>query len=252
MTDQKPARRAGAFAPILAGLLVVLKSGKFLGTFATMLFSMVVYATIFGPSYAVGFVGLIFFHEMGHFLAARQRGLAVGAPTFIPFVGAWIQLKEQPHDVETEAYVGIAGPVLGTVASLLCYGFGHAKGNELFLALAYSGFFINLFNLLPLSPLDGGRITAILSPRIWFLGVPILVALFLWKPSPIIVLIGILAIPSLIKAWKFNPADPANAAYYAVAPALRIQYGFLYLALTGFLAVMMNEVHQALEPIRTI
>src|SRR3984957_3142962 len=115
VTEKNKGSRSGIIAPIVAGLLLLLKSGKFLTTIATMLFSMVVYATIFGPAYAVGFVGLIFVHEMGHFLAARQRGLAVGAPAFIPFVGAWIQLKEMPHDVETEAYVGIAGPVTGTV-----------------------------------------------------------------------------------------------------------------------------------------
>ena len=244
----KPARRTGGvLAPIAAGLLILLKSGKFLTTIASMLFSMVVYALIFGPAYAVGFVLLIFVHEMGHFLAARQRGLAVGAPTFIPFVGAWIQLKEMPHDVETEAYVGIAGPVMGSFGALICYWIGRTNGNDLFLALAYTGFFINLFNLLPLSPLDGGRITAILSPRIWLLGAPILVALFFWRPSPILILIAILSIPSLIRAWRFNPADPANAAYYAASPALRVQYGFLYLVLMGFLAVMMGEVHQSLE-----
>ena len=64
---------------------------------------------------------LIFVHERGHFLAARQRGLNVGAPTFIPFVGAWIELKDLPHDVETEAWVGLAGPLLGSVGALACY-----------------------------------------------------------------------------------------------------------------------------------
>ena len=106
---------------ILLLLLGGLKLGKIALTGGTMLLSMVVYSFIFGWWYAVGFVLLILFHELGHYAAAKQRNLNVGAPTFIPFVGAWIQLKEQPMDVETEAYVGIAGPVAGTFAATACY-----------------------------------------------------------------------------------------------------------------------------------
>ncbi len=100
----------------LLALLAGAKFGKILLTSGTMLLSVITYSFIYGWWYAVGFLGLILCHEMGHFLAARQRGLDVGAPTFIPFVGAWIQLKEQPMDVETEAYVAMAGPVVGTIA----------------------------------------------------------------------------------------------------------------------------------------
>ena len=88
---------------LLLKLLVLFKLGKAGGTLVTMLLMLAVYAGMFGWRYAAGFVFLLFVHEMGHFLAARQRGLAVGSPTFIPFVGAWIQLKEMPHDAETEA-----------------------------------------------------------------------------------------------------------------------------------------------------
>ena len=106
---------------VLLLLFAGLKFGKVALTGGTMLLSMVVYSFVFGWWYAVGFVLLILFHELGHYAAAKQRNLDVGAPTFIPFVGAWIQLKEQPMDVETEAYVGIAGPVAGTVAAMACY-----------------------------------------------------------------------------------------------------------------------------------
>src|SRR3954464_9204353 len=108
-------------AKLLGWLFVAGKFGKLLTTGGTMIISMFAYSLIFGWRYAVGFVLLIFFHEMGHYVAARQRGLDVGAPTFIPFVGAWIQLKDMPHDVETEAYVGFAGPIAGTVAAIACY-----------------------------------------------------------------------------------------------------------------------------------
>jgi Zn-dependent protease len=124
-----------------------------------MLLSLVVYATIWGWRYAAGFIALLFAHEMGHYVAARQRGLDVGAPAFIPFVSAWIALKDQPVDVETEAYVAIAGPVVGTAAALAVYLWARSEDSGLLLAIAYSGLFLNLFNLLPISPLDGGRVT---------------------------------------------------------------------------------------------
>ena len=81
-----------------------LKLGKVLMSAGTMLASIAVYALFYGWRFAAGFVALLLVHEAGHYLAAQRR-LGVGLPTFIPFVGAWIQLKEMPHDAETEAYV---------------------------------------------------------------------------------------------------------------------------------------------------
>src|SRR3954470_23300990 len=152
---------------LLATLFAAGKLGKVALTGGTMLLSVIAYAFIFGWWYAVGFVLLIFIHEMGHYIAAKQRGLNVGAPTFIPFVGAWIQLKDQPHNAETEAYVGLAGPLAGTFGALACYFFGREHQSSLLLALAYAGFFLNLFNLIPLSPFDGGRISDVISPKLW-------------------------------------------------------------------------------------
>src|SRR3954463_9011386 len=103
----------------LALLFSAFKLGKVGGTILTMLISLAVYAGIFGWRYAAGFIGLMLVHEMGHFIAAKQRGLPVGTPPFIPFVGAWIELKDRPMDVETEAYVASAGPFLGTVGATL-------------------------------------------------------------------------------------------------------------------------------------
>src|SRR5262245_8185510 len=120
-----------------------------------MLLSVFVYAFIFGWWYAVGFVVLLLVHEMGHYVAARRRGLDVGAPTFIPFVGAWIELKQMPHDAETEAYVGFAGPLVGSLGALACYFLARNYDSDLLLALSYAGFFLNLFNLIPISPFDG-------------------------------------------------------------------------------------------------
>jgi Zn-dependent protease len=232
---------------LLAALLAAGKLGKVALTGGTMLISVFAYALIFGWWYAVGFVVLIFIHEMGHFVAARMRGLDVGAPTFIPFVGAWIEMKTMPHDVETEAYVGVAGPLAGTAGALVCYFLARSYNSDLLLALSYAGFFLNLFNLIPLSPFDGGRITAILSPRMWLLGVPILVGLFFWMPSPMLILVAILAAPQVMKAFKYDPNAPENVQYYGVSLEHKISYGALYLALAAYLAVMSHDVHEMLE-----
>lgn len=230
-------------------LLGSLKLAKLFTTVGTMLVSIVVYSFIFGWLYAAGFVLLILIHELGHYIAARQRGLDVGAPTFIPFVGAWIQMKDMPHDVETEAYVGFAGPLVGSIGALGCYYLARHYDSDLLMALAYSGFMINLFNLIPVSPLDGGRITAVLSPKIWLLGVPVLAGLFFYMPSPMLILVAVLAIPQLLKAFKHDPDGP-DAAYYRVSAETKVTYALYYIGLTAFLAIMTYDLHEMLGTIR--
>jgi len=235
---------------LLLLLLSGLKFGKLLTTGGTMLISLVVYGFIYGWRYAAGFIALLFVHEMGHYLAAKQRGLDVGAPTFIPFVGAWIELKQLPHNAETEAFVGLGGPVLGSIGALGCYFLARNGGPELhwLLAVSYSGFFLNLFNLIPISPLDGGRITAVLSPRIWLLGVPVLVGLFVLNPSPMLIIIALLAAPQVMQAWRHlrGQQDPSQMGYYQASLEDKLTYGFAYLGLLAFLAVMTHDVHQML------
>ncbi len=236
-------------------LLLLLSGAKFAKLFTTggtMLISVVVYAFIFGWKYAVGFVLLLFVHEMGHYMAAKQRGLDVGAPTFIPFVGAWIQLKQLPHDAETEAFVGLGGPLLGTVGALCAYWLAKSYDSSWMLAVAYSGFFLNLFNLIPMSPFDGGRITAVLSPRIWFVGVPVLIALFFYHPSPMLILIAVLAGPQLLKAWRYRSDSEEAKTYYAVSNKIKMEYGAYYLLLLVFLSMISYEVHEQLQAISRV
>ena len=229
---------------LIAWLLVAGKMGKLLTTGGTMLISMFVYSFVFGWPYAVGFVLLILVHEMGHYIAARQKGLNVGAPTFITFVGAWIELKDLPHDVETEAYVGFAGPIVGTLGAIACYWAARVYNSQLMLALAYSGFMLNLFNLIPISPLDGGRITAIISPKVWLFGMPMLAALFFYSPSPMLILIAVLAIPQIKLALKKDGgASEKPAGYYEVSTETRVNYAVFYLGLAAFLAIMTYQLH---------
>jgi Zn-dependent protease len=225
---------------LLLGLLAAGKLGKVALTGGTMVLSVFGYALVFGWPYAVGFVALIFVHEMGHFIAARQRGLEVGAPVFIPFVGAWVALKTTELDPETEGHVALAGPVIGSVGAFLCYLYATASQERLWYALAYAGFFINLFNLIPLRPLDGGRIVRLISAKMWLLGVPILVAVFLWRPSPLLILIALMAAPEIWASLR-GRADDAAAA---TPPAVKLRFGAAYLGLALALAVMAFEVHE--------
>ncbi len=236
---------------LLVLLLSGVKLGKLFTTDGTMLLSVIVYAFVWGWRYAVGFVVLMFVHEMGHYIAARQRGLDVGAPTFIPFVGAWIELKDMPHDAETEAYVGMGGPLVGTVGALVCYFIARDTHTDWLLAVAYSGFFLNLFNLIPMSPLDGGRITQVISPWLWLAGVPILLAMMIWSPSPMLILIAVLAGSQLWTAWSHRN-DPAAQAYRMASMETRIGYAACYVALVGFLAVMTYDVHEMLQAAATV
>ena len=233
---------------LLSGFKLV-KLSKFLLSGGSMIITIFAYSLIFGWRYAAGFVALIVIHEAGHYVAARQRGLAVSLPTFIPFVGAWVELKDQPRNAETNAYIGIAGPVAGSVAALICYFLGKNYGSNLMLALAYAGFMINLFNLIPLAPLDGGHITAILSPRVWLAGAVILVALMFYRPSPMLILIGVLAIPQVWAAWR-GRNEEETADYYDTPLKTRIEYGLYYLCLVAFLAILSFDLHEQLATIR--
>jgi Zn-dependent protease len=225
-------------------LAKVAKFGKFLLSGGSMLLTIFTYAWIYGWQYAVGFVGLILCHEMGHFLTAKQRGLDVGAPTFIPFVGAWIQLKDQPHDAETEAYIGIAGPMVGTLAAFICFILADGQKGIL-MALAYAGFVLNLFNLIPVTPLDGGRILGIVSPKLWGFGLLALVGTFFIIPNPLIILIAIVAAPKVWAAWKGE--SPMPESYYSVSSKVRSKYLIQYLVLVGFLTVMSAGVHETMS-----
>lgn len=206
-----------------------------------MILSVFIYAVAYGWAYAVGVVGLLFVHEMGHFVAARKRGLEVGAPVFIPFVGAWVSLKTTHLEPETEAYIGLAGPMLGTAGAFLCYLFALENGEKLWMAIAYSGFMLNIFNLIPLTPLDGGRIVRVISPKLWLLGVPLLVGVFLWKPSPLLLIIAILAAPQV---WAACRGDEASIGKAIASRKVKMAYAVQYLVLVASLAMFAFDAHE--------
>jgi Zn-dependent protease len=192
--------------------------------------------------FALGLVGLLFVHEMGHVLEARRQGLPVSAPVFIPFMGALITMKQMPHNAWREARLAIAGPILGTLGALVFYALGVAYDSRELKALAFLGFFINLFNLIPVIPLDGGRIAAALHPAVWFLGFIALVALVIYRPNGILIIIVILAATELWRRWQMR-RFPQMQEYYRVPPRLRLVMGLLYFGLAAALVFLMHETH---------
>jgi Zn-dependent protease len=224
----------------LLALLSAGKLGKILFSAGSMLVSIVVYGQMFGWRYAIGFVVLLWVHEMGHFVAARQRGLQVGLPTFIPFVGAWINLKTQDLDPETTAFVGMAGPLLGSTAAFVVFLAATEYHSQWLMALAYAGFVLNLFNLIPIAPLDGGHIVGVISPKLWILGIPLLVGLYFWRPSPLLIIIAIMAVPRL---WAMLRGQLPAAQL--PKPGERIRYASEYLGLVVLLILMAFEAGPA-------
>jgi len=218
--------------PFIKFFPVILKTG------GTMILSIGAYAMLWGVWFAVGFVVLIFVHECGHLLAARKCGLKVGAPVFIPFMGAIIALKEAPRDAWIEAQVGIGGPMLGTLGAALCEMIHLATGNHMFRALAYTGFFLNLFNLAPVGFLDGGRIVTALSPWLWLVGFVIMLGLTVMHPNFILILILVFSAPRLF--FLFRRKSDEERRYFEVTPAQRWTMALMYFGLIALLVIGMQ------------
>lgn len=217
--------------------LLALKA-KFVGTALTMVVSIGAYALIFPVSFAVGFVVLIWVHEMGHVLQLRREGIPASAPMFIPFLGAFVAMKQMPKNALAEARVGLAGPVIGSLGALGAWGVYEATGAPLFLGLAYVGFFLNLFNLLPMLPLDGGRAVGALSPVFWLVGLAIMVALLFIYPNPVLIIIAFLGGAELWRRWRARNS-PEALKYREMEPSQRLVVGLVYFGLIALLALGM-------------
>jgi len=227
------------FAAKLKGILLLLPKLKLFTTSATMLVSIGAYALIWGWSFAVGFVLLLLIHEMGHVFQLRREGIKASAPMFIPFLGAVVAMKELPKDAAAEARVGLAGPVLGSLGALIPLGLYALTGDELFKALAFVGFFLNLFNLLPVLPLDGGRAMAAFSPVMWLIGFAMLVAIAFVFPNPIMLLILVFGGLETYRRWK-GRKDPEAQAYHRVSRRDRLLTAVVYVGLAVLLALGMD------------
>jgi Zn-dependent protease len=224
----------------LKAILLLLPKVKLLSTSATMLVSIAAYALLWGFPFALGFVLLLLLHEMGHVIQLRREGVEASAPMFIPFLGAVISAKSMGDDAAAEARVGLAGPILGTIATLVPLAIWLATGEEFWQALAFIGFFLNLFNLLPVLPLDGGRAMAALSPWAWWLGYAGLVGLTFAFPNPIMLLILLFG---GMESWRRFKArnTPESQAYHDIPTRTRALVAITYLGLAALLAVGIAE-----------
>jgi Zn-dependent protease len=225
-------------------LLILLPKVKLFTTAGTMLVSIGAYSLIWGWRFAVGFVLLLLVHELGHVFQLRREGVNASAPMFVPFLGAVIWAKSFGGNALAEARVALAGPILGGLGAAAVALLAFELDSNLLRALAFTGFFLNLFNLLPVLPLDGGRAMAALSPVMWIVGFVALVALTFAFPNPILPLIALLGGLETWRRWK-ERNSPEARAYYTVPLHLRLLLGATYLALAGLLGYGMAATHIA-------
>jgi Zn-dependent protease len=248
--DERPWWRRGLSLLVVVGLLalkwgkaalLLLPKAKVLTTSASMLVSIVAYSFIWGWKFALGFVLLLLVHEMGHVIQLRREGIEASAPMFIPFLGAAVMAKSLGDDATAEARVGLAGPILGTLGCFALLPIALSTGDDFWYALIFTGLFLNLFNLLPVVPLDGGRAMAALSPWMWFVGLFGMVVLTFAFPNPVLILILLLAAFETYKRWKARKTgDESVLRYYRVKPAHRLAILAVYLGLIVACAIGMG------------
>lgn len=266
---QPPANTLGQrlkrlFAPILVAfataakwLLPALKFGlPILKMGGSMIFALAIYSWAFGWQFAVGFIILLFIHEMGHLIAAKIVGLKVTLPLFIPFLGAVIALKEAPRNAWIEAIIGIGGPLLGSVGAFAVACGYFFTGKEIFLVLGYTGMFLNLFNLVPIVPLDGGRIVSAISPWLWVLGLLIMVPYLIWRASmggvvngtvSFIILLIVLTSFRRVMAL-FRRRSQLQMRYFECTPTQRCVMALLYFSLLASLYLGMGFIKNLMPP----
>ena len=230
--------------PLVKFLPVILKSG------GSMLLMVGVYTALWGWKYAVGFVVLLLVHECGHLVAAKQFGLKVGAPVFIPFMGAFIALKDAPKNAWIESCVGIGGPILGSLAALLCHLAGITLNLPLLVALAWTGYWLNLFNLIPLGQLDGGRIATAISPWLWLPGMGIMGYLLWTRPTSFLIwIILLLSLPRIVSLFRRRTDEEQR--FYEISPAQRGIMAAMYFGLIAALFYGMHQTDVQLHEVRT-
>lgn len=250
----RPQKKAGILGVLAAIGLLILKFGKYafgLAKFGPTAISMVVmigvYAMFFGVWFAVGFVVLIFIHEMGHAVVMWAKGIKTGPIVFLPFFGAFIAIKSKMKSAAVEAEMAYGGPAAGTLAASACYGIFLWTKNPLWLSLAYIGFLLNLFNLIPISPLDGGRVVTAISTKLWVVGLVLggVIVFYTWNVLLLIVLL--LGCARAYQQYRSGAADPK---YFRLPTNYRVLISVAYFGLCGYLGYMVYRALPVLEQLR--
>jgi Zn-dependent protease len=236
-----PLAGVGAFLAKFGAILVKFKALTVVGSMAV---SVAAYTWLWGWKFAVGFVLLLFVHEMGHVVALRRRGIPASAPLFLPFLGAFVSMKQMPRSVYEEAESALAGPLTGTIGALVVAWVAHENGSGLLRALAFTGLFLNLFNLLPALPLDGGRVAGALHPAIWLLGLVGLLGFEIYRPSPIVLIILVFGSYELWRRWRGRNSE-ASTVYFSLEPKQRWRIGTAYVGLIVVILLGMHATYAA-------
>lgn len=221
------AKRFGPLAPLLVllakakSLLVLLKFKFLLTLFAFVGF----YWAMFGKWFGIGFAALILCHEMGHFIEVKRRGLPVEMPVFLPGFGAYVRWQNLGISLEGRCMIALAGPLAGLISSAACLAMFPLSHQRLWLALAHTGAWLNLLNLVPVWALDGGHAIAGVSKagRAVLLGLAVLMFAATREGMFLVVAGG--------SAWQAFGTQPPNEPSQRVT----IHYGFL---LCGLAVVM--------------
>jgi Zn-dependent protease len=241
-------RRRGGIGAILAALVafllkfkfLLLVGAKFIGVSWTFLLSLWVYILVFGWKLAVVVMLLLLAHELGHYFAFRVYGLPVRLPAFVPLLGAFTA-GAPPEDLEQDAYIALAGPLVGLGLAAVCYAIGDATRDRFWYACADLSAFLNLFNMIPMPPFDGGRIIGALWPPLWILGFALFVAFAVFMHIPIlfVAIIGVLGLPAMTAVWKGH-VDPRAQR---MTQGARVRVSLWYLATVLGLFFVMAQSH---------
>lgn len=221
-------------------LVVLLKAAKFGKLFlsaGSMVLTIFAYSGLYGWRFSVGFVLLILLHELGHGAAIKMRGLPAGWPVFIPFFGAMISLKGTPRDADEEAFIAYGGPLAGTAAGMVVAAYGMLTHSALAFALAETCFFLNLFNMIPLGQMDGGRIAKAFSKRAWIVGGVLMLGLFILRPTPQLALIAMLGAMHVFRSPSAREAE-------SVPDEVRRRWQLRYFGLVLYLGLAMYFVKE--------
>ncbi len=236
MSQDKNDQKKSYAGFIAAGILVALKSTKIIAalkllkftkplvTAISLVISAIFYGIWLGPWFGIGFLAMLFIHEMGHIIALRIKGIETPGPVFIPFLGAAI-FAPKFKDRNTEAFVAYGGPLVGTIAALGAFGlwFATSQTSQILLLVSYVGVFLNLFNLIPISPLDGGRITQIVGGWFKYVGLAILLALTLMIHQP-----------QMLMIWVLTLNDFKNNLWFKLLLAIVLGLGMAICMALGF------------------
>lgn len=237
---------AAKFKVILAFILqfkFALVGLKLLAGSWTFLLSLWIYVAFFGWKLGLVILLVIAAHELGHYFAYRAYGLPARLPVFVPLLGAYTQ-GAIANDLEQDAYIALAGPLTGLALAGACYAAGLASGDAFWFACADIGAFINLFNMIPVPPFDGGRVIGAVWPGIWIVGIALFVvaAAFLHVPVFMVLLLALLGVPTIVATFR-GGGDPRAAT---MTTAARLRVGTWYVATILALIALLGQAHSAL------